>query len=79
MRQNFFIQKNIKLVELSRFAHPYNNAHPKNKKYAHYLSCIGFRLTEHFIYFFHFWRRKKIPEFFTAIFRTKLHVIINNY
>ena len=94
-RQNFFVQKNIKLVELSRFAHPYVFTHGrmvymisrkpvvrhKNKKYAHYIYCIGFRLTEHFFFFFfHFGDNKKIPEFFTAIFGPKLHVIIiNNY
>ena len=34
---------------------------------------------EHFV-FFHFRRREKIPEFLTAIFEPKLHVIIiNNY
>ena len=52
----------------------------KNKKYAHYLHCIGFQLTEHFIYFFIFGDEKKLPEFFTAISGPKLHVIIiNNY
>ena len=93
-RQNFFVKKNIKLVELSRFAHTYNFhawsngvhdfAKPvvwqKNKKYAHYLYCIGFRLTEHFIFFFISGDEKKISEFFTAIFGPKLNVIIiNNY
>ena len=52
----------------------------KNKKYAHYLYYIGFRLTEYLIFFFIFGDEKKIPEFFIAIFGPKLHVIIiNNY
>ena len=38
------------LVKLSRFVHPY--AIGMRKKYAHYLYCIGFRLTDDF--FFHF-------------------------
>ena len=50
----------------------------KNKKYAHYLYFIGFRLTGHFFIFFIFGDEEKIPEFFTAIFGPKLYVIIIN-
>ena len=52
----------------------------KNKKYVHYLYCIGFRLMEHFIFFSFLGDEKKIPEFSTAIFGPKSHVIIiDNY
>ena len=50
----------------------------KNKKHAHCVYCIGFRLTEHFIFFI-CGDENKIPEFMTAIFGPQLHVIINNY
>ena len=51
----------------------------KNKEYAHYLYCIGFRLTDHFI-FFNFWRRVKNSWIFDCNFGPKLYVIvINNY
>ena len=48
----------------------------KIKKYAHYLYYISLRLTE---FFFIFGNEKKSPEFFTAIFGLKLHVIIINH
>ena len=41
---------------------------------------LPFRWQSVSFFFFHTWRREKIPEFFTAIFGPKLHVIIiNNY
>ena len=88
-----FCPKNIKFVELSHFAHSYD-FHVWSDGVHDFAKTSGLtqklKICSLFIFkwlsddgvflFFIFGDEKQIPEFFTAIFRPKLHdIIINNY
>ena len=89
-----FYPKNIKLVELNRFAHTYdfhawsdgvhefaktNRLTQKEKKYSLSTSILYWLSVDGaFYFFFIFGEEKKILKFFTATFGLKLHIIIIN-